>query len=479
VPSAFGEEKTMRKAIVAVGVLSLAALAAERDARACGGCFHPPNETPTVVTDHRMILSVSPQQSTLYDQIRYQGDPSSFAWVLPISGTATVGLSSDALFTVLDGTSQTTILAPNPVCPAPPPGCAVPGVQNAGGGASSADAGVTVTHHQVVGPYDTVQLHSSDPNALNTWLSTNGYAVPSDVAPIIAAYVNEHFDFLAMKLVPGAGVSAMRPVRVTTAGASPLLPLRMVAAGTGATVGVTLWVVADGRYETQNFPFFHIDDSELVWDWASQRSNYTELRASKEAAGGGKIWEIESSTTQSTSGIKTQVQYASQIYYPDAGSPEYPPIPADDAGTAGQSSQQELDADMAALFADIGANGQFRLTRMRADLAKAALANDLVLQASSDQSALSNMRRPQMTSGSPTCPSFGTCSDSPGGGGTLPGLLPGNGSGGAGGSGGHSSFSCAVTESPSPNQGWRLYSIAGVAAALGLAFASARRRRSR
>ena len=78
----------------------------ETEALACGGCFAPP-ENPTVVTDHRMILSVSKAQTTLYDQIRYQGDPGSFAWVLPIAGTVEVGLSSDALFGVLDQQTQT------------------------------------------------------------------------------------------------------------------------------------------------------------------------------------------------------------------------------------------------------------------------------------------------------------------------------------------------------------------------------------
>src|SRR5688500_8561184 len=83
----------------------------ERVAHACGGCFTPP-ETPTVVTDHRMVLTISKSQTTLYDQIRYQGDPSAFAWVLPISGVATVGLSSNVLFQSLDQSTQTLILPP-------------------------------------------------------------------------------------------------------------------------------------------------------------------------------------------------------------------------------------------------------------------------------------------------------------------------------------------------------------------------------
>ena len=58
-------------------------------------------------------------------------------------------------------------------------------------------------------------------------------------------------------------------MRVTMPGASLSLPLRMASVGTGAVTGITIWVVADGRYEPQNFPFFHIDDSQLVWDWST------------------------------------------------------------------------------------------------------------------------------------------------------------------------------------------------------------------
>jgi hypothetical protein len=56
----------------------------EREAAACGGCFHPPTQVASDITDERMLLSVSPAQTTLYDQIRYSGSPTSFAWVLPV-----------------------------------------------------------------------------------------------------------------------------------------------------------------------------------------------------------------------------------------------------------------------------------------------------------------------------------------------------------------------------------------------------------
>src|SRR6516225_3193895 len=152
---------------LALGVCATAAMAAvtvtgERQAAACGGCFRPPTETATDVTDERMLLSVSTQQTTLYDQIRYSGNPSSFAWVLPIHGTVDVGLSADVLFGSVDSLTATQIQAPPLNCSAPPICTRGNGRQapTAGAAAGGGDAGqVTVTKAENVGPYATVQLH--------------------------------------------------------------------------------------------------------------------------------------------------------------------------------------------------------------------------------------------------------------------------------------------------------------------------------
>src|ERR1700689_1590498 len=92
-----------------LAVVSMAAMA--DDARACGGCFHGPTQNGDVITDHRMIFSVSPEQTTLYDEIEYQGNPASFAWVLPVHGQVQVGLSADVVFASLDSATQTTIVS--------------------------------------------------------------------------------------------------------------------------------------------------------------------------------------------------------------------------------------------------------------------------------------------------------------------------------------------------------------------------------
>src|SRR5579864_8467710 len=139
--------------ILAGGVALVAATA--QDARACGGCFiRPTTQNATVVTDHRMIFSISPTQSTLYDQIEYSGSPSDFAWVLPIHGPVGLGVSSDLLFSVLDQNTTTTILAPPYPCQ--PCNCIRGAASGSGGGgfsgptaAGDAGSGVTVLSQEV------------------------------------------------------------------------------------------------------------------------------------------------------------------------------------------------------------------------------------------------------------------------------------------------------------------------------------------
>jgi MYXO-CTERM domain-containing protein len=327
-----------------------------------------------------------------------------------------------------------------------------------------------------------VQLQSTDPNALDNWLTANGYAITDELKPIIAAYVQQGFDFLAMKLVPGQGVQAMRPVRVSFNGASPTLPLRMVAAGTGATVGVTLWVVADGRYEPANFPWFRIDDADIVWDWSKSDSNYTTLRQQKEAAANNTAWEVEASLDLGVAQIESQIRSAAQYGVvvggggSGGGAPAvtngdgYEPVPAAN-GQPAQTADQVMEADIATLFTGIGgtAGGStFRLTRLRSDLAHAALANDLQLQAATDQSTLTNVRVPGQNANGPLCPVYDGCS--------IVGYQPLDGNAASGSGTGHEAAGCSTTGSTSTD--WNAATaLAGLLGMIGLTAARARRRR--
>ncbi len=367
--------------LATAAALATASFLATRNVDACGGCFNVSrSRSPSQVTSHRMALSISQDQTTLWDQIQYVGEPEEFAWVLPIRGQVQVGLSSDLLFAQLEALTAVTIKSPVVQCPSfgsggsgdPCSGTTGSKAAAGGGGVSMQDeegGDVDVLAQQVVGPYDTVQLSSDDPLALRTWLESHGYAIPADVEPVIDAYVAEGFDFLALRLVPGASVDAMRPVRVTSQGASPALPLRMVAAGTGPVTAISLFVIGEGRYEPTNAPVGRIDEADLVWDFGSSRSNYAELREAyfdanptgwlKEASFDLGGWELD----------------------PVLDTAQTDPAASGYGGPTGDGAYAEALADIATVFAGIRPIS-ISLTRVNAELSRAGLESDLSLGAS-------------------------------------------------------------------------------------------------
>ncbi len=283
-------------------------------ARACGGCFHEEklqqSMGASVVTSHRMALSISSERTVLWDQVQYTGDPTGFAWVLPVGPGAQLELAHDAWFEALETVTATRVSSRTIICPGSSVvlqspssgssssgfGCGVRKMSTAGtGGATAAAAastgtgteehqgepnGVWVEHEAAVGPYETVTLKATDAAKLQIWLTSHGYAVPADVQPVIGEYIAAGADFIALRLAPKAGIRQMQPVRVVTPGASPILPLKMVAAGTGAHTAVTLFVIGEGRYQAKNFANATLRDSDLTWDWSARSSNLEAVRAS-------------------------------------------------------------------------------------------------------------------------------------------------------------------------------------------------------
>jgi MYXO-CTERM domain-containing protein len=393
-------------------------LFATRPANACGGCFRRPTESVTVVNAHRMVLSVSTQQTILWDQFSYSGNPSEFAWVLPVhAASVKVELAHDEFISALDAWTAPVITGP---------------VVSRGGGigcgsASSAkfgnptdNPGVNVVNQEVVGPYEVVTLQSTDPKALESWLGQHGYDIPASVQPTVAAYVTEGFDFVALRLLPGQGIAAMQPVRVVSQGADPTLPLRMVAAGVGADVSILLWVISEGRYQAANFANTEVDFSNLIWNKNAQKSNYDDLVQHAMTQGDGRNFTIEFAGPLSTvTSTGFTVSSFSSTYYQGASSAKNCPYmslhgpdfasqnpfdasfdPYDGGSADGGTSAHPYDA---CYFDDLTAAtkgmtpADVVVTRLRADLKVSALSQDLSIQASPDQSPYTNQHSTNST----------------------------------------------------------------------------------
>ena len=400
--------KLFRSLLLSLPLVGVALLA-PRAAQACGACFVPPDEN-TQVTGHRMIFSTSMQQTTLYDQISWAGSPESFSWVLPIHGQVDVKLSADALFAFLGSYSSVQVSPPPLNCPPPPPGCDYYGEGDFAGGAGGNDGttstatttGVTVISQATVGPYETVQLKSDDPTALQVWLADHGYVVPADVQPVVNAYQQEGFDFLAMKLVPGQDVNSMRPVRVTTQGAGLTLPLRMVAGGTGAITPITLFIMAEGRYQAQNFPNLTFDPTGLVFHYSDYSSNYESLIQALFTASDGKGWLPQYAQPFYKYDLSSQVGAVLQNNpgQTDWGDPDN-----------GVSEYDDAMADLDALFAGMDEDSTW-MTRVHAQLSREALLTDLQIEAEPTQTTVTNyFQAPYADGPVPQCPDYSWCTD--------------------------------------------------------------------
>ena len=281
--------------IVLYGVLGIAA-AAPRPAQACGGCFAP-SDTVTAVESHRMIISLSVDRTTLWDQIQYSGDPRDFVWVLPVpTESAVVEIADAEFFAAIDQSTAPSVRPANPVrqfCVASGGiGCGAAAADSSAGGEPPADQ-VTVYNQGTVGPYETATIGSDSAVALHDWLAGHGYAIPDATLPTIQYYVDRRSVFIALRLQPGQGVNAMQPVRVRYPGYMGTFPLKMVTVGAAGALSLTLWVIADQRYGARNYATTTIDARELSWDWSSNRSSYGTVFDAAIGRAGGRAWVVE------------------------------------------------------------------------------------------------------------------------------------------------------------------------------------------
>jgi hypothetical protein len=359
----------------------------EHTVLACGGCVHVPGPAPSSVTEHRMVLALSSRQTTLWDQFSYAGNPSEFAWILPIrhDPSVRVAVADDRFLAMFDQVTEPILNEPPPppprcpttcpdVCWRPPPFADASASQDA-----SVDSSVVVHRMEVVGPYAVAIIGGDDAMALRRWLRDNGYAVPASIEPVLDHYIGQRMDFVALRLRSAVGVNRMVPVRVTVPGYVPVLPLRMVQAGVGDKVGLNLMVFADARIEAMNYPNGEMNDAMFSFDYARQSwppptwEHLNVARRALWATNMRRTWITESAARMSPDVVRAIARDAERTWRSQAcGEDGGVPQPWDFNCGGPRASE---DADVA--LTGLGANTT--LTRLTADLPSVALSADLQL----------------------------------------------------------------------------------------------------
>ena len=304
----------MRPALLALATsfASAALLVDTRPAAACG-CLSPPEVTvgdfAVNQQSEQIIFEVEPGWVTAHVLIKYAGDPASFAWIVPVPEVPELGISPATAFGFLDQLTQPRVnVNVENICPVsewkcayhPSASCGTRGLEDSdssgsgSGGNGGAPGGppVTVLSEQVIGDYQTVTFRADEANVATAWLRQNGFIVNQTTSIYMEPYVQQGMVFVAAKLVPGAGVKSIKPLKLRYRSAYPMVPLILTAVAAEPHLTVTSYVYGSEIYRPMGHPVVTIDETRIAFD-NTRRVNYPAVLARTIDEAGGDGFAIE------------------------------------------------------------------------------------------------------------------------------------------------------------------------------------------
>jgi hypothetical protein len=261
----------VRRGVVLVCLGAILLVVAVPPAASDGGFFWP-GEFEVYQNAERVIFTVNGDGTiTIVLGIRYEGEAEEFSWVFPVPSVPELAVAETESLEVLEAatTLQTEYL---------PRRCEHLRVTGGGGG-----GGPDMLASGGIGPYDYVVLGGEgEPDALVTWLRENGYRVPEEIEPVIAAYVEEDMYFLAMRLRQDASTQDIQPIVITYEADRVIFPIRLTATAAVEDMPIKIWIFADEQYVPRNYA--HPDPDFSRFRAASRVANAGYLRHSPNTA---------------------------------------------------------------------------------------------------------------------------------------------------------------------------------------------------
>ena len=272
-----------------------AAFAPPRAARACGGGLVTPAQVASIGGNaQRIFISVHDGMTDVVTQIGVPATTADYGALIPVPGQPTLDPNPimSAELATLDSATQPRISAQSDDggC-----GCAPGGGSTKGG--DNGGSGVQVSAPVTIGPVTAVTLTADTGDAINTWLAQNGFAIPAASQSIVDAYAGTGRYFIAIRRSDTAATGAPTSVGVhfTLAGDNRGLPLRFVSLGAAASVGLTVFVVADDVVApSAPFAALTLNDLDLI---TLRASGYTAAVSAAIAQHGNHAFVLEGTWT--------------------------------------------------------------------------------------------------------------------------------------------------------------------------------------
>lgn len=272
-----------RNAILTFLAVGAGQATAVAGAWACG-CFAPQNiAVPVVQAGERIAFAQRGDQVEMHVQILYSGEPTAFAWILPVPEIPELDVGSDPMFQLLLNQTQ-PIYRLNQNLDAGT--CGNPRNLNAGGG-EAADFGAPpqsdesaapdpVLARELVGAFESTVVDASDKQVLLDWLRDNGFTVADDENdPVIDQYVGPGRMFLTLKLQAGAEAGDIQPIVLKFSAGAPSIPIKLTRVGAEPDMPVVVWVLGDARAIPQNYRHTLLNPEHI--DWFTSGSNYIDV----------------------------------------------------------------------------------------------------------------------------------------------------------------------------------------------------------
>lgn len=274
IPSLAPSPEPCRRAVRIAAALSLAALSCPPPAAAHVGFYAGRAGANVYNRSAQVVVARDGQRTVLSLMSDVQGDPGSFALVVPVPAAVTpeqVHVADRAVFERLDAWSAPRLVQTfdrNP-CPrdedyerAAPRSAdsAAPSPAPRSEEARERDRmlGVTVEEAFTAGEYDFTVVSAEEASGLETWLRENGFRAPDGASRLLRPYLRSGMRFVAAKVnlreQAAEGIVRLRPIQIAYDAPRFALPVRLGTLNARGTQNLIVYVLSrEGRADAANY----------------------------------------------------------------------------------------------------------------------------------------------------------------------------------------------------------------------------------
>ncbi|MFO0706612.1 MAG: DUF2330 domain-containing protein [Nitrospira sp.] len=129
--------------------------------------------------------------------------------------------------------------------------------------------GVTVEAQYTVGEYDILILSAKESAGLETWLTENGYKIPTGASAVLHSYLKQNLKFFVAKVnlaeQAKLGFTHLRPLQIAFESPRFMLPIRLGTVNAdGAQELFVYFLTKQGRVETTNYRTIRLPEAQEI-----------------------------------------------------------------------------------------------------------------------------------------------------------------------------------------------------------------------